>query len=313
MKIRKAVITAAGFGSRFLPFVKNIPKEMLPVVDKPSIQYLVEECEEAGIEEIIIVVREWHSLFEDYFFKPADNIKELLIMQNKVDRFLEVEKVLKMNNIKFVMQDPKLPYGNGSPVLSAKRFLNEGEPFALLFGDDMVLTYGKKGAVAQLIEFYEANPCDAVMAVQKVPKKEFDRYAMVKPKAQDHVNGFGVIESLIEKPEPDKAPSDLAGYGRMILSYKIFDYLTANATGKDDELWLQDANDKLSRNGTYMYKVVDGKWMTTGDPARYLQVQLEYYLAHPRYGTHALEILQDIQLREKEIVANANPASSATP
>lgn len=298
MKIKKAIITAAGFGSRFLPFVKNIPKEMLPVVNKPSIQYLVEECREADIEQIIIVVREKHSLIEDYFYKSADNIKELLVIQNKMDRFEEVENVLKMNNITFIQQNPAFPYGNGSPVLSAKGLIRPDESFALLFGDDMVLTQGKKGALSQLIDFYQQNQCDAVMATQKVPQQDLNRYAIIKAKESDHNNGCGVIDYLIEKPEITDAPSNLAGYGRMILPYKIFDYLIPTATGKDSELWIQDANDKLSKSIRFMYKIIDGEWMTTGDPTRYLGVQLKYYLSHPSYRRSVLKLVKSIDLTE---------------
>lgn len=297
MKIKKAIITAAGFGSRFLPFVKNIPKEMLPVLDKPSIHYLVQECEEAGIEEIIIVVREAHSLIEDYFYKPADNVRELLEMQGKLDRFVEVEKVLNMNNVKFVQQDPGLPYGNGSPVLSAKHLIEPGESFALLFGDDMVLTH-EKGALKQLVDFYEGHQCDAVLAVQRVPQSELNRYAILKAKEEEKTDDSGILDYLIEKPEIDKAPSDLASYGRMILPYKIFEYLVPTATGKDDELWLQDANDKLSKNAKCMYKVIDGEWMTTGDPVRYLGVQLKYYLANHKYHDTTVSLIKSLGIED---------------
>ena len=199
MKVKKAIITAAGFGSRFLPFVKNIPKEMLPIVDRPSIHYLVEECKEAGIEEIIIVTRYEHSLIEDYFTKPAPEVKELLDMQGKSDRFEAVEKVLNMGNIKFITQQSSLPYGNGSPVLSAKPYLDEGEPFALIFGDDMVLTNGK-GALAQLIEFYGSQECDAAIAVQEIPNEEIPRYGIIKPSEYNEEGKFGVSDYLFEKP-----------------------------------------------------------------------------------------------------------------
>lgn len=295
MKISKAIITAAGFGSRFLPFVKNIPKEMLPVLDKPSIHYLTQECEEAGIEQIIIVVREEHSLIEDYFYKPAENVRKLLEMQGKLDRFVEVEKVLAMNNIVFVKQDPSLPYGNGSPVLSAKHLINPDESFVLLYGDDMVLTK-EKGAVKQLIEFYEQHPCDALQVAAKVPHKDVNRYGIIKPKEEGQGPDYGIIDYSIEKPEIDKSPSDLAVYGRMILPYKIFDYLIASAIGKDDELWLQDANDKLAKDAKVMYKVVEGEWMTTGDPTRYLGVQLKYYLASPKYHDSTVELIKSLGL-----------------
>lgn len=293
MKVSKAVITAAGFGSRFLPFVKNIPKEMLPIIDKPSIQYLVEECKEAGIEEIIIVTREEHSLIEDYFKKPAPDVKALLDLQGKSERFSEVEKVLGFDNIKFIQQDPQLPYGNGSPILSAKPYLNEGEPFAMMWGDDMVLTHGR-GALAQVIDFYNSHECDAVMAVQEVPRHEVSRYGIIKPSEYNEEEKSGIFEYLIEKPSIEEAPSNLVSYGRMVLPYRVFDHLKADSTGKDHELWLQDANDKLSREAKLMFKVVEGEWMTTGDPIRYLKAQIKYYLNHPKMGEETKELLREL-------------------
>lgn len=293
MKVKKAVITAAGFGSRFLPFVKNIPKEMVPIINKPSIQYLVEECIEAEIEEIIIVTRDKNSLIEDYFKKPAENVRDLLNMQGKIERFSDVEKVLSMNNIKFIEQDPSLPYGNGSPVLSAKPYLNENEPFALIFGDDMVLTKDK-GAIKQLIEFYNSHECDGVLAVQKVPMEEVTKYGIIKPKEYNEEEKYGVFDYLIEKPSIDEAPSDLVSYGRIILPFDVFNFLIPNATGKDNELWLQDANDKLSRSKRLLFKVIDGEWMTTGDPIRYLKAQLKYYLNDSKLGNDTQELINSL-------------------
>lgn len=293
MKVKKAIITAAGFGSRFLPFVKNIPKEMLPLIDKPTIQYLVEECREANIEEIIIVTRNEHSLIEDYFTKPAPDVKALLELQGKLERFEAVEKVLNIGNIKFITQDPSLPYGNGSPVLSAKGLLTPDEPFALMFGDDMVLTK-EKGALAQLIEFYESHECEGAIAVQEVPDEEIPRYGIIKPKEYNEQEKCGISEYLIEKPTIEEAPSNFVSYGRFVFSYKLFDYLTAGATGKDHELWVQDANDKLSREYKVMFKVIDGEWMTTGDPIRYLNTQIKYYLNNERLKQHTEDILRSI-------------------
>jgi UTP--glucose-1-phosphate uridylyltransferase len=293
MKVSKAVITAAGFGSRFLPFVKNIPKEMLPLIDKPSIQYLVEECKEAGIEEVIIVTRDQHSLIEDYFTKPAPDVKALLDLQGKSERFSEVEKVLSLENIKFIQQDPNMPYGNGTPILSAKPYLNEGEPFAMIWGDDMVLPR-EKGALAQIIDFYQSHECGAVMAVQEVPRHEVSRYGIIKPSEYNEQEKSGVFEYLIEKPSVEEAPSNLVSYGRMVLPYQIFDYLKVDSTGKDHELWLQDANDKLSRVTKFMFKVVDGEWMTTGDPIRYLKAQIKYYLNHPKMGEDTKQLLKEL-------------------
>ena len=292
MKVKKAVITAAGFGSRFLPFVKNIPKEMLPIINKPSIQYLVEECRVAGIEEVIIVTRDEHSLIEDYFTKPAPDVKALLDMQGKSERFAEVETILTMENIKFIQQDASLPYGNGSPVLSAKDYLTPGEPFALLFGDDMVLSENSN-ALKQLVDFFEVTDCDAVLAVQKTPSHELNRYGVVKPSEYHEEEKWGVFEYLVEKPKVEEAPSDLVSYGRMILPYKVFEYLVPTATGKDQELWLQDANDKLSRTTRFLFRIIDGEWMTTGDPIRYLKAQIKYYLANPKFSEDTKALIRE--------------------
>lgn len=290
-KIRKAVITAAGFGSRFLPVVKNIPKEMLPIIDKPILQYVVEECRMADLEEIIIVVRKGNNVIRDYFTKPAPEMQQLLAAQGKTERFKTVEDILGMKNITIIEQDPALPYGNGSPVISAKELLNGEEAFAVLFADDIFLTEAKS-CIQQLIEFYESTDADAVTGVEKMPREELNRYGILKPVSGD--DDSGVFEGMIEKPDPEDAPSDLASYGRFIVPFKIFDYLKAESTGKDNEVWLQDANDKIAKSGKYMYKHIQGKWYTTGDPVRYFEAQLNFIAAHSKYAEEIKPILAKV-------------------
>lgn len=272
-KIKKAIITAAGFGSRFLPITKTFPKEMLPIIDKPIIQYLVEECAEADIEEVIIVASPGEvTKFEDYFYGSATNIRTLMIRQGKLDRWEKVENVFKLPKITIMPQDERLPYGNGRPVLSAKDLVEHDEAFVVMWGDDMVLS--QVSAVKQIVDFYHANPCDGVLAVQEVADSEIDRYGMVKLRegTEDEV------ELVIEKPERSQAPSNLASYGRYVLTPKIFEYLSADSTGLDDELWLQDANHQVAKHGVVRIKVVDGEWMTTGDPMRYMKTHIKFML-----------------------------------
>jgi len=288
-KIKRAIITAAGFGSRFLPITKTFPKEMLPIIDKPIIQYLVEECGEAGIEEVIIVAAPAEvTKFEDYFYGSATNIRTLMIRQGKLDRWEKVEKVFRLPKITIVPQDDRLPYGNGRPVLTAKDLVEGDEAFVVMWGDDLVLS--NESAVKQIVDFYESDPCDGVLAVQEVPDSEIDRYGMVQIKEGTE----NQVELVIEKPEKDKAPSNMASYGRYVLTPKIFEYLKADATGLDNELWLQDANHKVSQQGRVLVKVVDGEWMTTGDPIRYMKAHLKFMLNHPKYG-------QDLQSFIKEL------------
>ncbi len=278
-KVKRAIITAAGFGSRFLPITKTFPKEMLPVIDKPIIQYLVEECADAGIEEVIIVVSPGEvSKFEDYFYGSATNIRTLMIRQGKLDRWHKVEQVFKLPKITIMPQDERLPYGNGRPVLTAIDLVQNDEAFAVLWGDDLVLS--EESAVRQLVADYHRHPCDGILAVQEVPDSEVDKYGIVKLKP----NSDDEVDLVIEKPARKNAPSNLASYGRYILTPKVFEYLKPDATGLDDELWLQDANDRLAKQGTVRVKVVDGEWMTTGDPLRYMKAHIKYMLAHESYG-----------------------------
>jgi len=292
-KIRKAVITAAGFGSRFLPVVKATPKEMLPVIDKPILQYVVEECQQAGLEEIIIVVRQGNNVIRDYFGKDAPEMRKLLEDQGRGDRFKTVEEILAIKNITIIDQQPGLPYGNGSPVISAKELLEGEEAFAVLFADDLILTK-EKSCIQQLIEFYEQGDGDAVTGVQEVPYEELNRYGMIKPVSGD--SNSGQFQLIIEKPDPEKAPSNLASYGRFVVPFKIFDFLKADATGKDNEVWLQDANDKIAHEMKYMYKKVDGQWYTTGDPIRYFEANLHYMLADQRYSADARKLIAGLQV-----------------
>ncbi|MEI7579828.1 MAG: sugar phosphate nucleotidyltransferase [bacterium] len=290
--VKTAIITAAGLGTRFLPGVKNVPKEMLVMIDKPVIQYLVEECMEAGMEKIIIVVRPGNDTIKDYFFNKSQGLKDFLSEVGKPERFAKVQEMLDYKGIEIVEQYPFLPYGNGSPIYSAKNLLKEGEPFGMLFGDDVVLT-SNKGALSQLVDYYLNSECNSVLAVQKVPELELKRYGIIKPK-EIFDETSGIFDYLIEKPSNGEAPSDMASFGRMILSYDIFKYLTPDAIGKDDELWLQDANAKLAKIAPCHYKVIDGKWMTTGDPIRFFEAQLQYFLASKEYGDEARKIIDNV-------------------
>lgn len=286
-KVKRAIITAAGFGSRFLPITKTFPKEMLPIIDKPVIQYLVEECADAGIEEVIIIASPGEvTKFEDYFYGSATNIRTLMIRQGKLDRWHKVEQVFKLPKITIMPQDERLPYGNGRPVLTAIDLVQNDEAFAVLYGDDVVL--GGESAVRQLVADYHQRPCDGILAVQEVPDNEVDKYGMVKLKP----NSADQIEKVVEKPSQKDAPSNLASYGRYILTPKIFEYLKSDATGLDGELWLQDANDRLARVGNMRIKVIEGEWMTTGDPLRYMKAHIKYMLASDAYGADLLTWLR---------------------
>lgn len=304
MEVKTAVIAAAGFGSRFLPVAKNVPKEMLHIIDKPSIQYLVEECLDAGIEKIIIVVRKGTTLISDYFMKPADDVKELLDSQGKQERYASVEKVLSYKDkITIIEQDPNLPYGNGTPFYCAKGLLNPDEHYVFLFGDDMLIPADEKGGVRQMIDFYNIYEHDTDIAIAGVEMEKSVAMkwgACVRFKNFDEKSNSGVMDFQVEKPTEEQYVknnlSPVVTYGRLILDYRVFDHLTPEATGKDNELWLQDAVAKMSQNGIVRVKVLNGQYSTTGDPEKFLRTMIYYYLKSDKYKEGARNFIKSLVL-----------------
>ena len=228
-KIRKAVVAVAGSGTRFLPATKTMPKEMLPIVDKPIIQLIVEELVEAGIEDIILVTKWDKKPLEDHFdhnWALVDELKKA----GKLNRLKDVTRVADMANFIYIRQ--KGPYGNGTPVLSAASLV-EDETFVYIWGDDLVKS--RVPFTKQMVEDYQHHG-HLMIGVQKVPKEEVDRYGIVKLR-----EGTMEIADIVEKPSVNEAPSDLADFGRMILNQEIIDILRNIPLGKDNELWIVDA------------------------------------------------------------------------
>ncbi|RYC74559.1 UTP--glucose-1-phosphate uridylyltransferase [Candidatus Nanosyncoccus alces] len=286
--IKKAIITDAGFASRYLPITKTIPKAMIPIGAKPVMQLCVEECVEAGIEEIIIVATpntKSKEIYDDYFHNRANNVKILLDKQGKSGRFEAVEKVLNFPKITVIEQDANLPYGNGSPIVSAKQYVENEEAFVVLYSDDLILG---EGDVKTLIEDYEKAPgAKAVIAAQEMPEEVWHKYGMVALKAN------GTLSHIVEKPKtPDLAPSNLTSYGRYLLTPEVFEYLVPSNTGLDGELWTVDAITKLAEHGDVVVAKSKGKWITTGDPKNYFLAHLEYVLNYSDYGDDVRKIVE---------------------
>ena len=265
-KIKKAIIAVAGSGTRLLPASKSMPKEMLPIIDKPIIQLVVEELVEAGIKDIILVTKWDKKPLEDHFdrnFELECNLEKT----GKMERLKEIVKLSEMANFIYVRQ--KGPYGNGTPVLSAAALV-ENEPFIYVWGDDLVKS--KTSFTKQMVEDYNKKG-SLMIGVQEVPKDQVDRYGIVKLK-----KGSMQMEDIIEKPSIEEAPSQLADFGRMILDQDIVDILKKTALGKGNELWIVDAIRTYIKNGGEFYAktITDGKWLTTGDPLNYFRAILEY-------------------------------------
>lgn len=284
----KAIITDAGFASRYLPITKTIPKAMIPIGAKPVMQLCVEECAEAGIDEIIIVATpntKSKEIYDDYFHNPSENVKALLDKQGKSERFEPVEKVLNFPKITVIEQDPNLPYGNGSPIVSAKEFVENDEAFVVLYSEDLILG---EGDVKTLIEKYKEHPeAKAVIATQEMPEETWSKFGMVALKDN------GTLSHIVEKPKtPDLSPSNLTSYGRYLLTPEVFEYLVPENTGLDDELWTVDAITKLAEHGDVVVAHSKGKWITTGDPKNYFMAHLEYVLNHTDYAEDVKKFIE---------------------
>lgn len=268
----KAVITDAGFASRFLPITKTIPKAMIPLGAKPIMQYVVEECVAGGIKDIIIVAtHEGKPIYEDYFKNPVEKIYKQLESQGKLDRFEAVKDVLSLANITVIEQDPSLPYGNGSPIASAKPYLNDDEAFLALYSDDLI--FGE-GDVKTLVEAYAKNPeAKAIIAAQEMPEEVWNKYGMIALKDKKK----HTLSHIVEKPAtPAESPSNLTSYGRYLLTPEVFAHLVPSNTGLDDELWTVDAITKLAKSGDVIVTKSKGKWLTTGDPKNYYAAYQEF-------------------------------------
>ena len=265
-KIRKAIIAVAGSGTRLLPATKAQPKEMLPIVDKPIIQLVVEELVAAGIEDIIFVTRWDKKPLEDHFDHSL--ALEYDLKKNGKEKLQkEISDLAEMANFIYVRQ--KGPYGNGTPVLSAASLVKD-EPFMFIWGDDLVKS--KVPFAKQMVDDYNETG-HLMIGVQKVPKEDVSKYGIA-----NLVDGTTQIEDIVEKPVVEEAKSQLADFGRMILNQDIVDVLKATSLGKGNELWITDAIRKYIQNGGEFYakEVEDGQWMTTGDPVNYLKAILAY-------------------------------------
>lgn len=283
--VTKAIITDAGFASRYLPITKTIPKAMLPMGNKPIMQLVVEECVEAGIREIIIVATpEGRPIYEDYFYNSVNHIRKQLISQGKEDRYDIVRDVLDFPKVVVIEQDKALPYGNGSPIVSARNYIARDEAFMVLYSDDVV--FGKSDAKS-LIDMYQQHPdAKAVVAAQEVDASQVDKYGIFQLKDGNK------LDYIIEKPAVGTAPSTLASYGRYLLTSEVFDYLNPDNLGLDSELWTVDAITKMAKTGDVYVVPTEGRWVTTGDPKNYFLAHLEYVLKNERYHDDIKRIIE---------------------
>lgn len=269
MKIKKAIIPAAGLGTRFLPATKAQPKEMLPIVDKPTIQYIVEEAVQSGIEDILIITGRNKRAIEDHFDKSVELELELK-KKNKENLLNLVEDITNMVDIHYIRQ--KEPKGLGHAIYCARAFVGN-EPFAVLLGDDIV--DAKVPVLKQMIEQYERYNC-SIIGVQEVPKDDVDKYGIVDSSPIE--NRLYKVNNLVEKPKKENAPSNIAILGRYIITPRIFEILENTKPGAGGEIQLTDAlRNLLNYEAIYAYNF-EGKRYDVGDKLGYLMATVEYAL-----------------------------------
>lgn len=269
MKVKKAVIPAAGLGTRFLPATKAQPKEMLPIVDKPTIQYVIEEAVAAGIEEVLIITGRNKRAIEDHFDYCVE-LEHLLEKKNKLEDLRNTRAISEMADIFYVRQ--KEPLGLGHAVLCAAKFVRD-EPFAVLLGDDII--YSEVPCIGQLMEVY-ADKGGSVLGVQLVAPSEVDKYGIVNP------DGGGdelvKVKSLVEKPPLKQAPSRLAVLGRYIIDPAVFSILEQTAPGAGGEIQLTDALNVLAQQQPVWAYTFKGRRYDVGDRLGFLEATVEYAL-----------------------------------
>ncbi len=286
-RVRKAVIPAAGLGTRFLPATKAQPKEMLPIVDKPVIQYIVEDAVASGIEEIIIITGQSKRAIEDHFDYPFE-LAYRLREQNKLEELHEVERLSEMANFVYVRQ--KQPLGNGHAVLMAKEVVGD-EPFAVLWGDDLV--DAEIPCTRQLMDVYDQYGA-SVIAVMRVPQEKIPKYGIIAgTPVGDRIHD---VSDLVEKPSIESAPSDLAAVKGYVLTPEVFEELERTPPGKGGEIWLSDAIKSLMRRQRVFALEFEGKRYDAGNKLEFLQATVDFALKREDLRADFQAYLQSLNL-----------------
>lgn len=289
MKVRKAVITAAGWGTRFLPITKSQPKEMLPLVDKPVIQYAVDEAIASGIEQIIVVTAQGKHSIEDYFDHSWE-LEQYLEQRGETGLLNQVLQVSEMADICYIRQKTQL--GLGHAVLTARDMVAD-EPFALILPDDVCL--GKEPLLKQMLEVYDAHE-SSIIAVREVSQEETGRFGIIRPKKM--ADRLYKILGLVEKPPAGEAPSNLAIVGRYILKPQVFDELKATPPGRNGEIQLTDGLQRLLKKQPIYGYQFEGSLYDTGTPQEWLKSNVRLALNHPQMGPAFKDYLRQLTERE---------------
>lgn len=291
MHISKAVIPVAGWATRFMPTVKSYAKHLIPVLDKPQIQLVVEELLGAGITDICIVYRDGETTIKDYF-TPNHELEAYLKESGKESRLDSYRTMMSgIKNLTFIPQTKNMPYGNGVPIICAQDYIGS-EPFIYLWGDDLTLESQPGRFLGEMIKQYEQYQPDIILGVQEIPWEEVDKYGTMKY----HPNPT-IPNQVIDVPEKlprDQAPSNIINAARFIVTPKVIEVLKALELDRG-ELWFTQAASSMAKTGKVMtlnYREYDAVWMPTGDPLNWLKANLAYALRNPQYRDAVLDFIK---------------------
>ena len=289
-RVRKAVIPVAGFGTRFLPITKTTPKEMLPIIDKPVVQYVVEEAVAAGLSDILFVISKGKSTLEDYFDR-APELEAELERKGKEEALAAVRATSRLARVHFVRQP--VMRGLGDAILHARDHVG-GEPFVVLLGDTATVpSPGAPAVAAQLVEAYGRHG-GPVVAVERVPKEKIHRYGIVDGVPVEGDGDLLRVRGLVEKPSPEEAPTDLAVASRYLLTPDVFDFITATKPGKGGEIQITDALRALAASRPLYARRVAGERFDAGDKLEFLKTNVRFALARPDLRESFSEFLRGL-------------------
>ena len=286
-KITTAVIPAGGWGTRFLPSTKSIPKEMFPLGKKPIILHVVEEAVASGIENIIFIVSH-HKQSIESFFSSNEILEDYFLKLGKVEQVNSLKKITSLAEFSFVYTKP--PYGNGG-CLSAVRHLIQNDPFVLVWSDELILSKQKPRILQCLETFYKYGK-PVISAVEIADENKRQRYGMAKLKKIVGEKEIAEIVNIVEKPEKGKEPSAFAAHGAYVLTPEIFAALDKTVPGKNGELWLTDIINKMKEKTGLLAKIIpDGHYLDCGDPLEYLYSQVDYFVNYTEYSADVMDTL----------------------
>lgn len=285
---KKAIIAAAGLGTRFLPQTKAMPKEMLPIIDRPVIQLIVEEAVAAGVTEIIIVTGSTKRSIEDHFDR-SDELESELREKGKNDKADEIKRIAEMANFVYVRQKG-FPKGNARPVLNAQTLIDDDEPFFVFFADDFFRS--KTPRAVQLLETYNKTG-KSVISLIEVDKKDADKYGMAAIEKSDNAAGFHKITELVEKPGEKAAPSNLASVGGYLLTPDILPIIAKEKVGKGGEITLADSINELAQKDEVYGQLIEGVWHDTGDQLKYIKAVIDVGLTESDFSDELRAYLKE--------------------